>query len=424
MTTRSATLATRASTTPKIADRVGVDLLRVWRHIAHGHVVQHRCRSGDTRVLISILLTIRCTCSAEERSYPAGPLRWSTIDICQTACRKRCLVQRVRNGSVEPFPELTTFGMAQVTCGGKVNMVSYFDEAQVRKLLQWDPLIVAMEQALTAFSAGKVVQPVRNMLVIEENKRYLGVMPAVAPDAMGLKLVSFYPGNAGTGVPTHLGVILLSRPDTGEPLAVMDGRLITEMRTAAVSAAVTKHLAPPETKVLALLGSGVQASAHLEALSRVRRFEEVRVWSRKAQHAQQFASEHNIKASPDVQSAVRDADVIVTATNAQDPFLRGHWVKTGALVNAVGSPRPTWRELDDELMHTAELVVDSREAVLKESGDVILSKAPIYAEVGELFAGTKRKPQPGRTMVFKSVGIAVEDIAAAKLVYETPAPLT
>jgi ornithine cyclodeaminase/alanine dehydrogenase-like protein (mu-crystallin family) len=219
-------------------------------------------------------------------------------------------------------------------------------------------------------------------------------------------------------------VILLSRPDTGEPLAVMDGRLITEMQTAAVSAAVTMHLAPPETKVLALLGSGVQAGAHLEALSRVRRFEEVRVWSRNAQHAQQFASEHNIKASPDVGSAVRDADVIVTATNAQEPFLRGHWVKSGALVNAVGSPRPTWRELDDELMHAAELVVDSREAVLKESGDVILSKAPIYAEVGELFAGVKRKPQPGRTIVFKSVGIAVEDIAAAKLVYETPAQRT
>ena len=300
-------------------------------------------------------------------------------------------------------------------------MVSYFDELRVRQVLRWEPLIAAMERALATFSAGEVIQPVRNMLVIEENKRYLGVMPAVAPDAMGLKLVSFYPGNAGTGIPTHLGLILLSRPDTGEPLAVMDGRLITEMRTAAVSAAVTKHLARPETKSLALLGSGVQAGAHLEALSRVRRFEDVRVWSRNAQHAQRFASEQNIKAMPTVESAVRDADVIVTATNAKEPFLRGQWVTSGALVIAVGSPRPTWRELDDDLMNTAVLVVDSREAVLKESGDVILSKAPIYAEVGELFAGTKLKPQPGRTIVFKSVGIAVEDIAAAKLVYETPA---
>jgi ornithine cyclodeaminase/alanine dehydrogenase-like protein (mu-crystallin family) len=123
------------------------------------------------------------------------------------------------------------------------------------------------------------------MITIEEGRRYLGVMPAVAEAAMGLKLVSFYPGNAGTSVPTHLATILLFRPDTGQPLAVMDGRLITEMRTAAVSAAVTKHLSSPDSRVLALLGSGVQAEAHLEALSRVRKFDEVRVWSRNPEHA-------------------------------------------------------------------------------------------------------------------------------------------
>lgn len=297
-------------------------------------------------------------------------------------------------------------------------MVVYLDEQRVREILQWDQLIAAMEPALATFSAGKVIQPVRNMIVIEENKRYLGIMPAVAPDAMGLKLVSFYPGNAGTGVPTHLGLIILSRPDTGEPLAVMDGRLITEMRTAAVSAAVTKHLVRPGARTLALLGSGVQASAHLEALSHVRAFDDIRVWSRNAEHAQRFASEHRIKAMPTAESAVRGADVIVTATNAQEPFLKGQWIKPGALVNAIGSPRPTWRELDDGLMNTAILVVDSREAVLKEAGDVILSKAPIYAEVGELFTDMKAKPQPDRTIVFKSVGIAIEDIAAAKLVFE------
>jgi thiomorpholine-carboxylate dehydrogenase len=298
-------------------------------------------------------------------------------------------------------------------------MVNYLDEPRVREVLRWEPLVAAMEAALAAFSAGKVIQPARNMLVIEEGRCYLGVMPAVTLEAMGLKLISFYPGNAGTGVPTHLGIILLSRPDTGEPLAVMDGRLITEMRTAAVSAAVTKHLARHESRILALLGSGVQASAHLEALSRVRHFDEVRVWSRSAEHTQRFASAHDITAMPNVEAAVHNADVIVTATNAQEPFLKGQWVKQGALVNAVGSPRPTWRELDDELMNAAALVVDSREAVLKESGDVILSKAPIYAEVGQLFAGTKPSPSPGSTIVFKSVGIAVEDIAAAKLVYDS-----
>ena len=300
-------------------------------------------------------------------------------------------------------------------------MVRYLDEASVREVLRWDPLIAAMEPALGAFSSGRVLQPVRNMLTIEEDKRYLGIMPAVAEEAMGLKLVSFYPGNAGTGVPTHLAMILLFRPDTGEPLAVMDGRLITEMRTAAVSAAVTKHLASPESRVLALLGSGVQAGAHLEALSRVRHFDEVRVWSRTPGHARRFAEEHGASAAPDAESAVRDADVIVTATNSREPILRGAWLKPGAHVNAVGSPRPTWRELDDDAMTSGVLVVDSREAVLKESGDVILSKVPIYAEVGEIFGGTKPKPSSDCTTVFKSVGIAIEDIAAAKLVYEATA---
>jgi ornithine cyclodeaminase/alanine dehydrogenase-like protein (mu-crystallin family) len=135
--------------------------------------------------------------------------------------------------------------------------VLYLNEERVRGLLRWSELIPAMERALAAFSRGQVVQPVRNMLTIEEGKRYLGIMPAVADEAMGAKLVSFYPGNAGTNVPTHLAMILLFRPDTGEPVAVMDGRLITEMRTAAVSAAVTNYLAAPESRVLALLGSGV-----------------------------------------------------------------------------------------------------------------------------------------------------------------------
>ena len=291
----------------------------------------------------------------------------------------------------------------------------YLDEDRIREFLSWDRLIPAMENALIEFSHGNVLQPVRNMLSVEEGKRYLGIMPAVAREAMGAKLVSFYPGNEGTGIPTHHAMIVLFRPDTGEPLAVMDGRLITEMRTAAVSAAVTKHLAAPDGRVLALLGSGVQAHAHCEALSRVRRFDEVRVWSRTAAHAERFARLHNAKAMP-AADAVDGADVVVTATNALRPILEGAWLKPGAHVNAIGSPRPDWRELDDEAMANL-LVVDSRAAVLQESGDVILSGAQIYAEAGEIFAGSKPAPR-SETTVFKSVGIAVEDIAAAKLVYD------
>jgi len=294
--------------------------------------------------------------------------------------------------------------------------VLYLDEDRVREALTWDRLIPAMEKALREFSLGRVIQPVRNMLTIEESARYLGIMPAVTQDAMGAKLVSFYPGNARTDLVTHYAMVLLFRPDTGEPIVVMDGRLITEMRTAAVSAAVTKYLAAPDSRVLALLGSGVQAHAHIEALSQVCHFDEVRVWSRTVAHAERFAEQHGAKALS-AEDAVRGADVIVTATSALEPILKGAWLKPGAHVNAVGSPRPNWRELDDRVMANT-VIVDSREAVLKESGDVILSGAVIYAEAGEIFAGINVAPPASNTTVFKSVGLAVEDITAAKLVYD------
>jgi ornithine cyclodeaminase/alanine dehydrogenase-like protein (mu-crystallin family) len=297
-------------------------------------------------------------------------------------------------------------------------MILTLTDDDVAKVLKYERLIPAMEKALSDFSAGRVIQPVRNMLTIEEGKRFLGIMPAVAEDAMGAKLVCFFPKNAGSKVPTHLAMIALFEPETGQPLAFLDGRLITEMRTAAVSAVVTKYLAPDNSRVLALLGSGVQALAHLQALHHVRHFDEVRVWSRTPDHAQRFAAQHGAKAMG-LEAAVRGADVIVTATNALEPFLKGEWLKQGAHVNAVGSPRPTWRELDDDAMQNT-LIVDSREAALKEAGDVILSKATIFAEAGEVFAGLKA-PQRSATTVFKSVGIAVEDIATARLVYDAVA---
>jgi thiomorpholine-carboxylate dehydrogenase len=296
-----------------------------------------------------------------------------------------------------------------------MRMVMHLDEAAIRRVLQWDKLIAAMEAALTAFSQGRVLQRVREMLTIEEGRRYLGIMPAVTEEAMGLKLVSFYPGNAGSSLPTHMAMVLLFRTATGEPLAVMDGRLITEMRTAAVSAAATRRLAAPDARVLALLGSGVQAESHLAALRQVRPIDEVRVWSRTPAHAERFAAAHGVRAMA-AEDAVRGADIVVTATAAVSPILEGAWLKPGAHVNAVGSPRPTWRELDDRAMANI-LVVDSRDAVRQESGDVILSGAAIHAEIGEIFAGTKSVPA-GSTTVFKSVGLAVEDIAAARLVYD------
>jgi thiomorpholine-carboxylate dehydrogenase len=293
--------------------------------------------------------------------------------------------------------------------------VPFLDEASIRRVLRLEDLIPAMERALMDFSAGRVVQPVRSIIAVPQHNGLMGVMPAVYGDIMGSKLVNVFPGNAALGVPTHQAVIAIFRSDTGEPLAMMDGRLITELRTAAVSAVATKLLASPAAKALAILGSGVQARAHVRALALVRKFDEIRVWSRNAQHAQAFAGEVDANATS-AEDAVRDADVVVTCTNAPEPVLRGAWLKPGVLINAVGAVGPTRRELDDEAMRGGVLV-DSRDAALQESGDVLLAKAEIYAELGELLSGTKPILKVEVT-VFKSLGLAVEDLATAKLVLE------
>ncbi len=281
-------------------------------------------------------------------------------------------------------------------------------------------LIPAMEKALTDFSEGKVTQPVRSVIKVDVAAAtgFLGLMPALTPEGLGLKAVTFYPSNAEHGIPTHMATIFLVDPQTGMPLAIMDGRLITEMRTAAVSAVATKLLAPADARILAILGSGVQARSHVEALRLVRRFNEIRVWSPTKEHAQLFAEEIGAK-SMSAEEAVRGADVIVTTTNSRTPVLKGAWLKPECHVNAVGACRPDWRELDDEAMANV-VFVDSRESAMKESGDIILSDAKIYAELGEALAG-KVPSRANETTIFKSLGMAVEDIAAAMLVYRSAA---
>lgn len=301
----------------------------------------------------------------------------------------------------------------------KTDQPFFLKEEQVREHLPMTKLIPAMEKALIDFSAGRVTQPVRSVISINtaEATGFLGLMPAFTPDGLGLKAVTFYPSNSERGIPTHMATIFLVDPQTGTPLAIMDGRLITEMRTAAVSAAATKLLASLDAKVLAILGSGVQARSHLEALRLVRQFDEIRVWSPTLAHAKQFAQEIGAMAMP-AEQAVRDADVIVTVTSSKAPVLKGDWLKPGCHVNAVGACRPNWRELDDEAMKQSIVFVDSREGALKESGDVILSRAKIYAELGEALSG-KVPSHANKTTIFKSLGMAVEDIAAAALVYRS-----
>ncbi len=264
-------------------------------------------------------------------------------------------------------------------------------EDEVRKLLRMEDLIPAMAEALRDLSAGAVLQPLRTVLPVSEHEGFLGVMPACGR-ALGAKLVTFYPQNKA--IPTHHAMILLFRPETGEPLAVMDGRLITEMRTAAVSAVATKLLARADTKVLTILGSGVQARSHLGALRLVREFTEVRVWS--PGNADRFARKFRVHAAASAEEAVRG----------------------GVHINAVGATRPNWRELDDEVLRRATIYVESREAALKESGDVIAArKEPI--EIGEVIAGKQRgRTSAEQITLFKSVGVAAEDVAAADLVYQ------
>ncbi len=290
------------------------------------------------------------------------------------------------------------------------------DEEQVRQHLRMEELIPAMEKALIDLSAGKVTQPVRSVITVDPPGGFFGMMPALTTEGLGIKIVTFYATNTERGLPTHMATIFLVDPETGAPLAVMDGRLITEMRTATVSAAATKLLASPNAKILTILGSGVQARSHVEALRFVRSFGEIRVWSPTKANAECFAKEIGARAMP-AEAAVRGADVVVTATNSKTSVLEGSWLKPGCHVNAVGACRPDWRELDDEAMRNV-VFVDSREAALKESGDVILSSAQIYSELGQALAG-KAPSRANETTIFKSLGMAVEDIAAALLVYRS-----
>jgi len=288
----------------------------------------------------------------------------------------------------------------------------FIDETAVRRLLGMADLIPTVEQALSDLSAGVAVQPVRVVLPVAEHKGFFGVMPAYA-GALGAKLVTFYPGNQG--IPTHHALICLFRPETGEPLVMMDGRLITEMRTAAASAVATRHLARADSRVLAILGSGVQAHSHLEALRLVRNFREIRVWSPTSARA--FAEKHGVSAAISAEEAVRGADVVVVVTSSTKPVLLGKWLDAGTHINAVGACRPDWRELDDAAVEKCTVYVDSKEAALRESGDVIAAGG-VFAEIGEVVSGAR----PGRESaaqitLFKSLGVAVEDVAAAALVY-------
>lgn len=296
-----------------------------------------------------------------------------------------------------------------------VGVMEFLDKDAVAARLDPLALVDRMEQALMAFSAGVVNQPVRQFLPVDAHDGFFGIMPAVA-DAMGVKLVTFYPRNQDKGLHTHFALIALFDPVTGEPTAVMDGSLITEKRTAATSAAATRLLAKEDAGVLAVLGSGVQARAHIEFMRLVRPIEEVRIWSRNPAHAARLADEVGGTAM-EAEDAVRGADIVVTATASTEPILQGEWLTPGAHVNAVGWNGSDGRELDDDAMANL-LFVESLEAAADQAGNVRGSQATVTAEIGHALA----RPNPewrDRTTVFDSVGMAIEDVAAAQLVLES-----
>jgi alanine dehydrogenase len=312
-------------------------------------------------------------------------------------------------------------------------MAVLLTERDVRAVLPMDDLISAMETALERFSAGAARQPLRTV-VEAGGLGFYGVMPAYleSPAALGTKLVSVYHGNAARGLPSHLATIVLHDPETGALLAVMDGRYITEARTAAVSAASVKHLARKDARILAILGSGVQARSHADAIARAGTFGEIRIWSRSAERAAALAlelaptSRARVAAVPTTRHAAEGADVIALVTAAREPVLVREWVRDGAHICAVGACRPDQREMDTALVKDARVFVDSRQGALAEAGDIVIpikegaiDASHIVAELGDVFGGrAEGRRGPADITIFKSLGMAVEDVAAARLAFE------
>lgn len=298
-------------------------------------------------------------------------------------------------------------------------MVIWLSETDVRASLDMPRLVREMAKALANFSAGAVKQPVRSVIEVDGHS-FFATMPAYAPGvpAMGAKLVTVFGGNPARGLTSHLANILLLDPQTGRLLAVMDGRYITQARTAAVSAVAAGLLARAESKVLAVIGSGVQAHSHIEALGLQLKFTEIRCWSPNQKSLLEFRA-------PGAEAAVRDADVVVLATSSPEPVIQSGWVKDGACVISVGACRPNQREMDPDLVQRGRLFVDSRLSALQESGDIVMGMAEsrfgtehILAELGEVVANPPLgRRNDGGVTVFKSLGLAVEDLVAANLAY-------
>jgi len=308
-------------------------------------------------------------------------------------------------------------------------MAIWLNESDVRAVLPMSDLIECMETTLTAFSTGHVRQPVRQVIEAGAAGNFFGAMPAWLEEgpAMGAKLVTVYHANGRLGLPTHQAVIVLLDAETGALLAVMDGRYITEARTAAVSAVALRRLARKGARTLGILGSGVQAGSHMCAFHLVWKFDEVRCWSPTGTNLQKFVDAHgDVRPAGSAEAAVRNADVVLAVTGSPTPVVWNEWVSDGACVISVGACRPHQREMDPLLVARGRVIVDSRAAALKEAGDLVMAMGEghfgpdhIAAELGEVLAGRiDGRTSDDEVTILKPLGQAVEDVAAAHLVYK------
>jgi ornithine cyclodeaminase/alanine dehydrogenase-like protein (mu-crystallin family) len=302
----------------------------------------------------------------------------------------------------------------------------------VKRLLPMEECIELMASVLADLARGAVWQPLRFVVRPPEEPSLMGLMPAHRSEptaSYGLKAVCIFPSNAARGIDLHQGGVLLFDGETGALRALVDASAITATRTAAVSGVATRTLAREDARELAILGSGVQARSHLKAMAATRPFERARVWSRTAEHAAAFAADVQVpfpvEAVRSAEDAVRDADVVVTATSSPEPIVRRDWLKTGAHVNAVGSSIPTARELDADTVAASALFADARESMVNEGGDYLFAVREagigpdhIRAELGEVLTGSGQgRLADDELTVFKSLGLAAEDLAAAEHVY-------
>jgi alanine dehydrogenase len=324
-----------------------------------------------------------------------------------------------RTSNLEPRPPMNVLVLSQ---------------SDIAQLLPMRDCIEVMESALRALSDGDAIVPLRQVLRLPDSKNAFAVMPAYlgAPKAVGAKVITVFPANHGTAFDSHQGAVLLFEAEHGSLAAIMDASSITAIRTAAVSGLATRLLAREEAADVAILGTGVQARTHLEAMCAVRPVKRIRVWSRSAEAVREFAERESrqrdvaVEPARSAREAVEDAEIVCTVTASREPVLAGEWLADGAHVNAVGASLPFARELDTAAVARGRLYVDRRESAVNEAGDFLIPKREgaitddhIVGELGELLLG---RALGRRTLdevtIFKSLGLAVEDVAAARFIYE------